>query len=226
MTVALSHGTDRAIITAIGAMTSLTAGDVPRALLRRSAAPACQLVLPAGAVARARAGRPARGSPGGRDDDVAGHQLGPGRALGRRPAARGARAHRPPAAERGRGTAPQRQPDTPGRCSGADQPWDPRSSSSSAPAARSAPTATTSSRIAPPAVPDHPMVVDATGAGDCFNAGLIAGLLRGMDLPSAARLGCAVGSASTRAAGGTAAAPTLAAALELADSAAVRPGWQ
>ncbi len=58
--------------------------------------------------------------------------------------------------------------------------------------------------------------VDATGAGDCFNAGLIAGLLRGLDLPSAAQLGCAVGSASTRAAGGTAAAPDLPTALRLA----------
>jgi sugar/nucleoside kinase (ribokinase family) len=58
--------------------------------------------------------------------------------------------------------------------------------------------------------------VDATGAGDCFNAGLIAGLLRGLNLPAAARLGCAVGSASTRAAGGTAAAPDLVTALRLA----------
>ena len=69
-------------------------------------------------------------------------------------------------------------------------------------------------------------MVDTTGAGDCFNAGLIAGLLRGLDLPAAAGLGCAVGTASTRAAGGTAAAPTLAAALALADAVVVRPGWQ
>lgn len=68
-------------------------------------------------------------------------------------------------------------------------------------------------------------VVDTTGAGDCFNAGLIAGLLRGLELRAAARLGCAVGSASTLAAGGTSAAPTLAAALALADAVAVRPGW-
>ena len=69
--------------------------------------------------------------------------------------------------------------------------------------------------IAPPPRLDGPFV-DATGAGDCFNAGLIAGLLRGLDLPAAARLGCAAGSASTRAAGGTAAAPDLPTALRLA----------
>ena len=68
-------------------------------------------------------------------------------------------------------------------------------------------------------------VVDTTGAGDCFNAGLIAGLLRGLDLPAAAGLGCEAGSASTRAAGGTSAAPTLSAALALADAVTIRPGW-
>jgi sugar/nucleoside kinase (ribokinase family) len=45
--------------------------------------------------------------------------------------------------------------------------------------------------------------VDTTGAGDCFNAGLIAGLLDGLDLPHAAALGCAVGAKSTAAIGGT-----------------------
>jgi len=68
-------------------------------------------------------------------------------------------------------------------------------------------------------------VVDTTGAGDCFNAGLITGLLRGLDLPAAARLGCATGSASTRAAGGTSAAPSLSVALALADAMNIRPGW-
>jgi sugar/nucleoside kinase (ribokinase family) len=69
--------------------------------------------------------------------------------------------------------------------------------------------------ISPPPQLDGAFV-DATGAGDCFNAGLIAGLLRGLDLPAAAHLGCAVGSASTRGAGGTAAAPDLPTALRLA----------
>ena len=68
----------------------------------------------------------------------------------------------------------------------------------------------------PPLVP-----VDATGAGDCFNAGLIAGLLRGLALPEAAALGCAVGALSTRAPGGTGSCPDLPTALALADEAAV-----
>ena len=63
----------------------------------------------------------------------------------------------------------------------------------------------------PPVTP-----VDATGAGDCFNAGLIAGLLDGLDLPQAAALGCAAGALSTAAPGGTASAPSRAAAAKLA----------
>jgi sugar/nucleoside kinase (ribokinase family) len=65
-------------------------------------------------------------------------------------------------------------------------------------------------------------VTDTTGAGDCFNAGVIAGLLAGDDLPSAVALGCAVGTASTRAPGGTAGAPDLATARDLAQHVAVR----
>ena len=81
--------------------------------------------------------------------------------------------------------------------------------------------------------------VDATGAGDCFNAGLIAGLLRGLALPEAAALGCAAGALSTRAPGGTGSAPDLRSALALAGEASVtipaagrpascpgHPGWR
>jgi sugar/nucleoside kinase (ribokinase family) len=63
--------------------------------------------------------------------------------------------------------------------------------------------------------------VDATGAGDCFNAGLIAGLLEGLALPEAAALGCAVGALSTRAPGGTASSPDSPAAAQLAKLASV-----
>lgn len=65
--------------------------------------------------------------------------------------------------------------------------------------------------------------IDATGAGDCFNAGVVAGLLRGLDLAAALALGCAVGSASTRAAGGTGARTGLEVALALARSVPVSP---
>jgi sugar/nucleoside kinase (ribokinase family) len=52
--------------------------------------------------------------------------------------------------------------------------------------------------------------VDATGAGDSFDAGFLAARLAGEDLASALALGCACGALSTRAAGGTAGQPTLA----------------
>jgi sugar/nucleoside kinase (ribokinase family) len=63
---------------------------------------------------------------------------------------------------------------------------------------------------------------DATGAGDCFNAGLIAGLLAGLPLPEAAALGCAAGALSTRAPGGTASSPRLPAARALAGTVTIR----
>jgi len=66
------------------------------------------------------------------------------------------------------------------------------------------------------AVPPPVTPVDATGAGDCFNAGVIAGLLDGLDLPGAVALGCAVGAASTQAPGGTAGCPDLPTAQALA----------
>jgi sugar/nucleoside kinase (ribokinase family) len=56
-------------------------------------------------------------------------------------------------------------------------------------------------------------VVDTTGAGDNFNAGFLYGFLNEWDLPRALRLGCVCGSLSARAAGGTTAQPTLAEAL-------------
>ena len=70
----------------------------------------------------------------------------------------------------------------------------------------------------PPVTP-----ADTTGAGDCFNAGLIAGLLDGMELPRAAALGCAAGALSTAAPGGTASAPDRAAAVKLASTASITP---
>ncbi len=51
--------------------------------------------------------------------------------------------------------------------------------------------------------------VDTVGAGDSFDAGVIAGLLSGWGTKQALALGCACGALSTRAAGGTSAQPTL-----------------
>jgi len=52
-------------------------------------------------------------------------------------------------------------------------------------------------------------VVETTGAGDSFDAGFLAGRLNGDDLEQAVALACACGALSTRRAGGTAAQPTL-----------------
>ena len=68
----------------------------------------------------------------------------------------------------------------------------------------------------PPVTP-----ADTTGAGDCFNAGLIAGLLDGRDLAAAAALGCAAGALSTAAPGGTTSAPAMPAATRLASTASI-----
>jgi sugar/nucleoside kinase (ribokinase family) len=57
--------------------------------------------------------------------------------------------------------------------------------------------------------------VDTTGAGDSFDAGFIAAWLDGQGLAAALALGVACGALSTRAAGGTAAQPTLAEARAL-----------
>ncbi len=52
-------------------------------------------------------------------------------------------------------------------------------------------------------------VVDTTGAGDSFDAGFVYGYLAGWELARTLRLASVCGSLSTRAAGGTAAQPTL-----------------
>jgi sugar/nucleoside kinase (ribokinase family) len=55
--------------------------------------------------------------------------------------------------------------------------------------------------------------VDTVGAGDSFNAGFLAGRLEGADIDSSLRLAVVCGALSTRAAGGTAAQPTITEAL-------------
>jgi sugar/nucleoside kinase (ribokinase family) len=55
--------------------------------------------------------------------------------------------------------------------------------------------------------------IDAVGAGDSFNAGMVYGMLAGWSLARSLALGAVCGSLSTRAAGGTAAQATLNEAL-------------
>ena len=52
-------------------------------------------------------------------------------------------------------------------------------------------------------------VVDTTGAGDSFNAGFLYGYLQGWSLSDSLALGCACGALSTRGVGGVSAQPTL-----------------
>ena len=58
-------------------------------------------------------------------------------------------------------------------------------------------------------------VVDATGAGDSFDAGFVFGYIQGWSLADTLALACACGALSTRAAGGTQAQPTLDEAQQL-----------
>jgi ribokinase len=67
-------------------------------------------------------------------------------------------------------------------------------------------------RVAAPRVD----AVDATGAGDSFDAGFLAAWLDEAGLEEALKLACACGALSTRQAGGSAAQPTLAEARALA----------
>ena len=61
-------------------------------------------------------------------------------------------------------------------------------------------------------------VVDAIGAGDAFDAGFVAGVLAGWPLERCLAVAVACGSLSTRGIGGTAAQPTMAEALALAEA--------
>jgi sugar/nucleoside kinase (ribokinase family) len=218
MTVALSRGEDRAILTATGAVTTLTAADVPAALL----AGARHLHVSAYFLLAPSLG------PGLRDLFAAAHGAGLTTSVD---------TNWDPSGSWGDGhlTAALAQTDLflPNEAEAL--------AISGQQVLRDAVTALTAtgsrlvvklgargaicadgarhSRAAPPLVTP----VDATGAGDCFNAGLLAGLLRGLELPQAMALGCAVGAASTQAAGGTGSCPDLPTALSLASAVTVGP---
>jgi sugar/nucleoside kinase (ribokinase family) len=67
-----------------------------------------------------------------------------------------------------------------------------------------------------PTASDAAGVVDTVGAGDTFDAGLVAGLAQGLDLRGALRLAVAAGTLSVRAVGGADGQPDLGEATRLA----------
>jgi sugar/nucleoside kinase (ribokinase family) len=227
MTVALSRGEDRAILTATGAVTTLTARDVPPALaagarhLHVSSYFLVEASLGPGLAAlfaQARAAGittsldtnwdPAGKWGGGTLRDVLAQTdlLIPNEAEACRLAGRDSLAEAVAVLSaavpqlvikrgaRGAFCAERRHPGTPPRDIVQHEVW------------------------LPPVQP-----VDTTGAGDCFNAGLFAGLLGGLPLPEAAALGCAAGAASTQALGGTGSPLDLATAQAAAASAVIQP---
>ena len=218
MTVALSRGADRAILTALGAVDSLTAADIPAAvlararhvhvssyfLLERSLGPGLAAVLATARAAGATTSLDTNWDPAGRwgDERLSAaiaqvDVLLPNEAE----ALRLSRASSLDDAVRTLVAVGPRLVVKLGE----------RGALCADGAVRH--------RVRLPAVTP----VDATGAGDCFNAGLIAGLIAGLELPQAAALGCAVGALSTGAPGGTAGAPDVSAAEDLARRASVTP---
>jgi sugar/nucleoside kinase (ribokinase family) len=219
MTVALSNGTDRAILTALGAMPTLTVADVPEALLsrarhvhvssyfllERTLGPGLASLLAAARRGGARTSLDTNWDPAERWTD---DQL------------RGVLAHvdllLPNEAEAMLLSGEADLPRAVAALTGMGLRLVVKRGAHGALCADGGRGAQLVP-VAAPALPEGE-VVDTTGAGDCFNAGLIAGLLRDLDLPAAARLGCAVATLSTRAAGGTGATPGLAEALRLTEA--------
>jgi len=219
MTVALSRGEDRAILTAEGAMGTLTAADVPEGLLARarhvhvssyfllepSLGPGLPALLAAARAAGASTSLDTNWDPAGTwgadffPDVLAQTEL-----------------LLPNEAEALRLAAAATLPEAVASLTKAGAAVAVKLG------ARGALYADRSRqyRAAPPPVSP----VDTTGAGDCFNAGLLAGLLRGFEPPEALALGCATGAASTQGIGGTGRSPELTAALDLSRDVAIRSG--
>jgi sugar/nucleoside kinase (ribokinase family) len=216
MTVALSQGRDRAILTALGAVASLTAADIPVALLTRarhvhassyflleaSLGPGLAAVLAAARAAGATTSMDTNWDPSGRwgDDRLSAaiaqaDLLLPNEAEALRLSGETDLATAAQALTAAGSRLVVKLGERGALC--VDGPHQRRVS-------------------LPPVLP-----VDTTGAGDCFNAGLITGLLDGLALPQAVALGCAVGALSTRAPGGTTSCPRLDSAVTLAQAASI-----
>jgi sugar/nucleoside kinase (ribokinase family) len=230
MTVALSRGSDRAILTAVGAIASLTAQDVPAELLRRARhVHASSYFLLAGSLGPGLAGLLAAARAAGATTSLD-TNWDPAQRWGDdqlRAAIAQADVLVPNAAE---ALALSGEPDLAAAV---------RTLTSGGSrlvvklGARGALCADGPDWQQVRLPPERP--VDATGAGDCCNAGLITGLLSGLGLAQATALGCAAGALSTRAPGGTASSPDLAAARALALTATIATvagpdlagaGWQ
>jgi len=221
LTVVLTGGTDRAILTAVGAIGSLTASDVPPGLLARarhvhvssyflmadSLGPGLAGLLAGARASGATTSLDTNWDPAQRwDDPRLRAALGQADLLLPNEAEAVALAGQPDLA----GAVAELARAGPG---GAGRIVVKRGARGALCVAGGRPVQVS----LPPVTP-----VDDTGAGDCFNAGLITGLLRGLDLPGAAALGCAAGVLSTQAPGGTGSCPDLATASGLAAKATVR----
>lgn len=216
MTVALSRGGDRAILTALGAVDSLTAADVPAAvlararhvhvssyfLLERSLGPGLGAVLAAARAAGATTSLDTNWDPSGRWGDE--------RLIA---AIAEVDVLLPNEAEALRLSRASSLDDAAATLADAGPRLVVKLGEKGALCADGVVRHLV--RL-PPVTP-----VDTTGAGDCFNAGLIAGLSAGLELPQASALGCAAGALSTAAPGGTASAPDMTAAAGLARHASV-----
>ena len=211
MTVALSRGGDRAILTALGAMTSLTAADVPARLLAGSRhVHVSSYFLLEESLGPGVAGLLAAARAGGATTSLDTNWDPSGRWGDERLSAAIAQADvlLPNEAEALRLAAATSLDTAASTLTAAGRRLVVKLGE------RGALCADGSARQQVSVEPVHP--VDTTGAGDCFNAGLIAGLLRGLPLAEAAALGCAAGALSTGAPGGTASAPDGPAAAKLA----------
>jgi sugar/nucleoside kinase (ribokinase family) len=217
MTVALSRGDDRAILTATGAMGELTAADVPAGLLsrarhvhvssyfllERSLGPTLATLLSAARAAGASTSLDTNWDPSGTwgesfFPDVLAQTdlLLPNEAEARRISGATTVPEMISALTKAGGAVALKLGASGALYADGSQQY----------------------RATPPPVSP----VDATGAGDCFDAGLLAGRLNGLEPPEALALGCAVGAASTQAIGGTGGSPDLTTALALAKDVVVQ----
>ncbi|WP_344881025.1 carbohydrate kinase family protein [Nonomuraea antimicrobica] len=221
MTVVLVDGDDRAILTAPGCLDRLAADDVPPALIERAAhvhvsSYFLQPVLAAGLTGLFGLARAAGASTSlDTNDDPAGRWAGLAEVLPLTDVllpneaealsiARTLTAAATPA--QGRATRPQAG----SRDGGLERAVRELAARGTLPVVkrgeRGALAFADGALVETPARPAT--VVDAVGAGDSFNAGLLAALLRGLPLRRSMAVAVACGTLSTRAAGGTAAQPT------------------